>query len=192
MRAVYCWRVRTGRPATQSARSIDRNARLIHAQNFSTGLRSGDSGGMCHDVHAILGRREPRSTNKMFKGENTARRPSASSGVWILNIAVKKVSLHFQESPVLVYAPPHFNKQQARRTPCAPLGRPCADPRAGAPTQKDERKRLASSPPTASSTSGLQSTEPSSHRGRCALHWPLGGRRRAPDARAEPGECCAR
>ena len=48
MRAVYCWRVRTGRPATQSARSIDRNARLIHAQNFSTGLRSGDSGGMCH------------------------------------------------------------------------------------------------------------------------------------------------
>ena len=28
MRAVYCWRVRTGRPATQSARSIDRNARL--------------------------------------------------------------------------------------------------------------------------------------------------------------------
>ena len=125
-----------------------------------------------------------RVQKHMFKGETTARRPSASSGVWMLNIAVKKVSLHVQESPVLVYALPHCNKQQARRTPCAPLGRPCPDPRAGAPTQKGERKRLASSPPTASGTNGLQSTEPSSHRGRCALHWPHEGRRREADSRA--------
>ena len=125
-------------------------------------------------------------------GETTARRPSASFGAWILNIAVKKVSLHVQGSPVLVYALPHCNKQQARRTPCAPQGRPCADTRAGAPIQEGERKRLASSPLTASGTSGLQSTEPSSHRGRCAFHWPLEGRRRETDARAEPGDCSAR
>ena len=45
LRTVFCT---AGRPARKSARSMPRNHRRTWAQNFSTGFRSGDRGGIWH------------------------------------------------------------------------------------------------------------------------------------------------
>ena len=47
-RSLYCRLVKGGRLATKSFMSSARFCRRIHAQNRSTGLKSGDLGGICY------------------------------------------------------------------------------------------------------------------------------------------------